>query len=977
LRKIARLIVNHKLITLIVFIVLTVGAVICVPFVMKKINYNDALYLPKDSQLTLGLDEMYSEFGESGNSSLMIKGISVAEQVELNKEIEKLDNISQVIWIDDLLLSEKITSGTEVPELYKGKKLSEIADEMAPDIEIDDPKFVAMALDLLKMIQNDIPKEDRKSVATIIAYVDDRPSILDKNSRSEYREKYPNYDTDFKNFYNTLRTILLLFKDQIADFSLDGDTIDAIGDQLGGFYKKDARGTHHSLLQIVFKTSDYDLKTQKCIDDIMELLKTKGYEGRFFMIGNAAMTHNAVAVTNETTGKAMMLAGAIVLIILFITTTSYIEPLILLLTMGVAIALNMGTNIIMPNVSYLTNSVASVLQLALTMDYSIYLINRFRLEKRRGLSSNEAMVEAMSNGITAILSACLTTVASFIALMFMRYRLGLDMGIVLAKGVIFSMVSVFFLLPVLVLFFEKLIEKTTHKTFNLSLRKFSRGLLKTRGWVPFLLIAVIVMGGIFQAQNSFTYGQQASMGSEGTPIYQSIVEVEEVFGIQNQGIVLLNESMFDANQNGILDSEIIENAEGVKVEKEGTEKWLNDKYETELAVKLRALPEVRDVQSWSEIEAAGADAMLPDSFKQQFIGQNGGRRVVMFIDLPDEGPETANLVGKINGIVEQVYGEKIKETGRAVYHLGNSMATEEIKNIVTSDYDIISYVSLGLVALIVMLAFKSISIPIILVVVIQGSVYINMAIPFFQGSSIVFVGYMLVSGILLGATIDYAIVLADHYMENRKTMNKYVSMQHALADSVRTILTSSSILTFAGLALTLTSKASPAVGVFGSAIFRGGILSFTLCITLLPQLLVIFDGLIRKTTWRGKHVMVDNRLALITPDVDEAVVIPKTPKKRKGSEEKEQEIINAILAGIAAHDRERESLEEDIHKNSNKYDPAHEVPDYMEVSPRLFDDDDDLVSYMFKKEDKTEQPEENIDGTESKNSQKYNDEDRN
>lgn len=951
MRKIARLVVNHKIITLIVFAVLVVGAVICVPFVMKKINYNDALYLPKNSQLTLGLNDMYSQFGEGGNSTLMIKGITAAEQVELNKEIEALDNISQVIWIDDLLLSEKITAGEDVPELFRGQKLSQVLGQ-------EDAKFVAMTLDLLRMIQNDIPKEDRGTVSDILNYINERPSILDKNSKDEYKVKYPDYDADYKAFYTTIKALLNLVSDGVTGFSLDGEAIGAIGDQIAGFYKQDSKG-NNTLLQIAFTTSDYDIKTQKCIDDIMALLEEKGYEGKFSMIGNAAMTHNAVSVTNEVTGKAMMLAGAAVLIILFITTTSYFEPVVLLITMGVAIALNMGSNIIMPNVSYLTNSVASVLQLALTMDYSIYLINRFRLEKRRGLSSNEAMVEAMSNGFTAILSACLTTVASFIALMFMKYRLGLDMGIVLAKGVIFSMVSVFFLLPVLVLFFEKVIDKTTHKTFNLSLRKFSNGLLKTRGWVPFVLIAFIVMGGIFQAQNNFTYGQQASLGGEGTPIHQARLDVEEVFGIQNQGIVLLNEAMFDDNKNGYLDSLKVINAEGKEVEQEGTEKWLYDKYETDLAVKLRALPEIRDVQSWSEIERAGADFMLPDSFKQQFIGQNGGRRIVMFIDLPEEGPETATLVGTINGLVEEVYGEKIKQTGADVYHLGNSMATEEIKNIVTSDYDIISYVSLGLVALIVMLAFKSITIPIILVVVIQGSVYINMAIPFFQGSPIVFVGYMLVSGILLGATIDYAIVLTDHYMENRKTMNKYVSMQHALADSVRTIMTSAGILTFAGLALTLTSKESPSVGVFGSAVFRGGVLSFVMCVTLLPQLLVIFDGLIRKTTWRGKHIMVDNRLALMTPDVDEAVVIPKAPRKRRGSEEKEQEIINAILAGIAAHDRDRENLEKETSRSRSGYDPAHELPDYMEVAPKLFDDDDDLTSYMFKKE-KVEQ-EDDID----------------
>lgn len=913
MRRVARLVVNHKIVTLIVFVVLTVASLVGALFVMKKINYDDTLYLPKDSKLSKGLTAMFSDFGANGNASLMVTGITIADQVELNKKIEEVKNVKQVIWIDDLFLSENI-----LPEGMQSAGLKTLADILG---EKDEGKFVAMTIDLLEMIRVKVPLEARASINHITKYVDENESVLSHNSAKDYTKKYEKYDTDFKAFYGKIKSLLGTFGSMVSNFDMDPEMVDMLGAQIKTFFRKDIKQVGNALVQIVFTHSDYDKETQDSIDDIIKLVeKDKKYTAS--IIGNAAMTHNAVNVTNEVTAKAMVLAAVIVLLVLVITTTSYWEPIILLITMGVAILLNMGTNIVMPNVSYLTNSVASVLQLALTMDYSIYLINRFKMEKRKGLSSNEAMVEAMSNGVKAILSASLTTVASFIALMFMKYRLGLDMGIVLAKGVICSMLSVFLLLPVLLLYSEKLIEKTTHRTFNLSLRKFSGGLLKTRAWVPFVLLAVIIMGGVFQTQNSFKYGQQASLGGKGAPIEAAQTRIEDIFGRQNQGIVLLSYELFDSDKNGTLSE---------------AEQALFDQYETRLAEKLRALPDMKDVQSWSEMKAANATDMLPSSFKNQFVGKEG-RRVVMFIDLPEESPETTALVGRINATIDEVYAEKVSETGVEVYHLGNSVATEDIKTVVKADYNIITYVALALVALIIMFAFKSFIIPVLLVLVIQGAVYINMSIPFFQGSPIVFVGYMLVSGILLGATIDYAIVLCSNYMENRKTMNKYLSMQHALADSVRTILTSSSILTFAGLSLSLTSKASPAVGVFGDAIFRGGILSFVLCITLLPQLLVVFDGLIRKTTLHGKRDMIDNWLAVSTPDVAESVVIPKTPRRKKASEEREQEIINAILAGIASHNRTAVEFEEELPPKN--YVPSRNLPDYMDVTTKIFDDDD-------------------------------------
>lgn len=904
MKKIARLVVNHKLVTVIIFAVLTVIAVVCIPFV--NINYDDTSYLPKDSALRQGLDTMYSEFGQGGNATMMVSKVAVADQVIMNEDLEKIPGVSNMMWIDDLLLSEIIPEG-----MHPGG-----ARTLPDALGIPGDKLVVMVLDVLNMIM-DIPPESRGSIDAIKNYININGTVLSRNSASDYTTKWPNYDGDYKSFYNLVITLIDLIPD-LDNFDLT--QIDMIASQLDGFYKKDQNNNGYALVQISFENSDYDKITLSAIDSIKEYMTSKGY--KISLVGNAAVTHNSVSVmTSETTG-AMAIAGVIVLLVLLLTTTSYWEPILLLIPMGVSILMNMGSNLIMPKISYMTNSIASVLQLALTMDYSIYLLNRFKQEKKRGLSSNEAMAEAMANGVKAIFSASLTTIASFVALMFMSYQLGLDMGIVLAKGVVSSMLSVFLLLPVLTLYTEKLITKTAHKTFNLSFRKFSNKLLKHRMWLPIFLVALLAIGAIFQAQNLFTYGQESSMGGEGTPIATARTDVESIFGKQNQGLILLEYGLFDEDRDGSL-SEVEMTAFRAR--------------ELLLSEKLMEISGVKSVQAWASIEGVGASAILPESYKAQFLSDNSSR-VILFLDVPEEGEQTTQVVMQINSIVEETYRDRIDATGKTPYHIGNSAATLAIKTLVTADYDIITYVSLALVALIVLVAFKSLLIPIILGVVIQGAIYVNMAVPYFQQEPIVFVGYMLVSAILLGATIDYAIVVSSHYMEHRQTMNKYNAMQHALADSARTLMTSAGILTFSGLAIALTTS-SPATAVFGNAIFRGGILSFLFVVTLLPQLLVIFDGAIRATTIRGKQLMIDNKLASIAPDVTESAVLPIAARKKRPSQvEREQEIRNAIIAGIESHRGETEDDYNTKNLSIKSSNINQALPNYMEETVSLFEE---------------------------------------
>lgn len=910
MKKLTRLIVNNKLVVVIIFAILTVVSVVCIPFV--NINYDDTAYLPPESSLKQGLTAMYDDFGVGGNATMMVSNVKIADMVNMNVDLEKITGVKEMMWVDDLFLSDIIPEETFEGTFLAGKR------SLAQIFSKPNDKMVVLIIDALKMIMG-IPAESRVSLDKMKAFIAENQTVLNKNSAAEYSERWPGYDAEYKQFYNSAITMFGLIPE--AD-SFDLNQIEMIANQLDGFYKKDPNNNGYALVQISFEDSDYDKKTLKAIDEIEEYMKDSGYS--ISMVGNAAITHNSVSVMTSETTNAMVLAVLIVLAVLLLTTTSYWEAILLLIPMGVSILMNMGSNLLMPKISYMTNSIASVLQLALTMDYSILLLNRFKQEKKRGLSSNEAMADAMTRSMRAISSASLTTIASFVALMFMGYRLGLDMGIVLAKGVLFSMFSVFLLLPVLTLYTEKLITKTTHKTFNLSFRKFSLKLLKHRLWMPVALIALLAIGAVFQAQNSFVYGQESSMGGEGTPISAARLDVESIFGKQNQGLVLLNYKMFDQDGNGVLDD---------------IEKAAFNEREILLSQQLVALNGVKSVQCWAEIDAAGASAILPESYSAQFLGQENSR-MILFLDVPEEGPETTEVVMRINSIIDEVYQDKIDLTGIKPYHIGNSASTLVIQKLVMADYDIITYISLALVALIVMLAFKSLILPILLVVTIQGAIYFNMAIPYFQQDPLVFVGYLLVSAILLGATIDYAIVVTSHYMEHRQNMNKYDAMQHSLADSARTLMTSAGILTFAGLALTMTTSA-PATAVFGNAIFRGGILSFLFVITLLPQLLVIFDGLIRATTFRGKKIMMDNRLCAVAPDVVEASVLPRAAKKKSSSQiEREQEIVNAIIAGIESHNKESyERFDMSDKKSLYQENKGAELIDFTEEPVTLFEED--------------------------------------
>ena len=872
MKNLSRFIVNNRLWIVIVFAVLLIASIVGMMFV--EVNYNDSGYLPDDSSVAKGLDAMYGEFGEGGNATVMLSETTIEKAVEFKEWMESIDGVATVIWIDDIFLSDEIWVIKKAQEstdgVTRGKAVYFIMHMVNKLGSLNDSEMSAIEGVLGG------GSLDMNALSGVLAKLNDG---LSKSDQSLFLKFMLGMQSAVNDPNNPLQSM---------GGGFDIGMLDSFKPSLEMFYYNDAKRGEYALFQVAFTKSDYDTKTMDAIDTI------KDGDGKISIVGNAATTYNSIQLVSKETMISTIVAAVIIIVILLLTTTSYLEPIAILIPIGISVLMNMGTNWITPyltgagGVSYITQSVSAVLQLALTMDYCVTLLHRFKEEKKKGLKSNEAMVEALSSSFKAISSASITTVASFVALMFMKFKLGMDMGFVLMKGTILSILCVIFLMPAVILYMEKLLDKTEHKTFNLSWRKFSKGLVKSRFYVPFIIIAIIVPCIFLQGQNFFVYGPEASMGGTESEIAEDREDMEIVFGKQNQLIMLLPIEYYE---NGV---------------------------ELEITKELQKIDGIATVQSYSLFAEQGVESMMPEKFIKQFLahGEDGSEysRVVMFLDAEEESDSTTALVKEIQVVADKYLAENA-EYGEG-FVLGTSSATLAIKEIVNSDYDIISYVSIGLVALILLFTFKSAVLPIILVIVIQGSVYVNMAVPYITGliqgeaQPIVFIGYMLISSILLGATVDYGILLTDRYMEHRRTMGKYDAVRQALADSSRTLITSAGILAGAGAAVQFVSTL-PATKVIGAAIMRGGILSFLFVIILLPQLLILLDKAIRATTIGGKKKMIDSKTILVAPEIEEASVIQRPKdvnqvhfwqlrKKYRDmtSDEREDAILENILESI-------------------------------------------------------------------------------
>lgn len=739
-------VVKHKLLLVLIFAVALAVSIVLYFFV--NVNYDSSKYMPEGSKMSEGIKIMYDEFDGNSLAQIMVEDLSYAEALNLKSEIEKIDGVNNVIWLDTML--------------------STVVDKALPLINAEiEEKYTSIEL-----------------TEYLLAFT----KVLPKPTGDK-----------LKRFNSCLVKLFELS----GELGLPMNVLDQMSGELKGFYKDGA-----VLMQVMFSDTDYSERTYAA----MEQIRALNYDTH--MLGNPAMVFNSRKTLNKQTLISLGIAGAIIIVILFIASSSYFEPILLLAAIGVAVILNMGTDIILPEVSYMTKSIASVLQLALTMDYSIVLLHRFKQERAICSDPNMAMARAIKHSFSPISASSLTTITSFIAIMFMSYTIGRDLGFVLMKGVIFSILSVFFLLPALTLYSLKLLDKSEHKTFKLNFKRHCSFLIKTVKFLPIIIVLIVLPCIYMQSANSFTYGNGATFGGKSSIIYEDRISIENVFGTQNQSAILLPKDYADK--------------------------------EIELSEKLLAVDGVKSVQSLAMIEKSGMASLMPNELLGQFKSKSGDYiRIAIFLDMPEESEETTAVINNIHSTINNVIGSD------DYYLVGESPSVLEIKKVVESDYSLISILSVLFVAIIIAIAFKSLLVPVILVLTIESAIWIAMSIPFLMGTPMVFIGYLVISAILLGTTIDYAILYANNYMRARLSMRKDEALRSAIASSSKTIITSATIFTCIGFAVGAIST-MPAINLFGTAIGFGGLTSMLLVLVFLPQLMYLFDKPVQYLTRYAK-----------------------------------------------------------------------------------------------------------------------------
>lgn len=565
--------------------------------------------------------------------------------------------------------------------------------------------------------------------------------------------------------------------------------------------------------EALFSITVNEDKEESAIDKIGEIIGENG-----MISGSAVNIVFAQETTEKELIKMMVILIPIILIILFLTTSSWFEPVLFLSTIGIAIIINSGTNLILGEISFVTKAAGSILQLAVSMDYSIFLLHRFSEFRNEGLAVKEAMKEAILKSVSSILSSGLTTVVGFAALIVMKFKIGPDMGFVMLKAICLSLISVLVLLPVLALYCYKLIDKTQHKSFMPKFNKFAKVSYKFRHISIILFLLLLIPCFLAQQNNSFSYGASEIYSDESTKIGHDTAAINKEFGKTNPLVLMV--------PKGDLVSE------------------------RALCDELENIDKITSITSYAEtVGITIPTEYVPDDTLSQLISDNYSRFIIV-ANVKVEGDETFALIDEIRNLAYKYYDD-------SYYFLGESVNTLDLKETIEDDNKKVNAISIIAIMIILLLTFKSLSLPIILVLVIEFSIWSNLTFNYFIGNDVFYIAYLIISSIQLGATIDYAILFTNRYIENRETMNKKEATQATISTTTVSILTSASILATAGIILGEISTNS-IIAQLGILVGRGAILSLILVLFVLPALLMLLDKLIAKTTKKNKGEILIN-----------------------------------------------------------------------------------------------------------------------
>lgn len=526
--------------------------------------------------------------------------------------------------------------------------------------------------------------------------------------------------------------------------------------------------------------------------------------------GNSANTASMQnLVVSEVVGAASILIP-IIIIILLLTTTSWISPALFLLTIGVAVLINMGTNVVFGEISFVTQSVSPILQLAVSLDYAIFLLNSFGRHRQEVDSSETAMRLAIKESFSSIAASAATTLFGFMALMFMRFGIGSDLGLNLMKGIVLSYVSVMVFLPALALASVKLLDKTSHRPIIHTGKRLGRALVKVR--IPALILVLIAVIPCYLAQTraDFLYGNGTP--DTRTDYGRDTVAINEEFGESNALVLLVPRGDPGA--------------------------------EAKMAEELADIDHVTSVLSYAGTVGAVPEGFLDESIVSQFYS-DGYARIIMYTDTSEEGDEAFAVVEQVRATADKYYSES--------WLCGQSANLYDMRDVVTADSTLVNWIAIGFIFLTLLVTFKSATLPFILLFVIEAAIWINLSVPYFADQPLVYIGYLVINTVQLGATIDYAILMTNGYTANRRTMGKREAVVATLNTNFESVLTSGVILTAAGLCLGFVSSLQ-VVAELGILLARGTVLSMAMVVLALPALLMLFDPLTARLTWKAGFI---------------------------------------------------------------------------------------------------------------------------
>ena len=633
-----------------------------------------------------------------------------------------------------------------------------------------------------------------------------------------------------------------------------------------------------ALLDVTFDGEEEDQISIDAMNEIKD--KLTGYDVYY----STSVANDDSANLESEMQVVTAIAAVIIVVVLLLTSKSYAEVPVLLITFIAAALLNMGTNFLLGTISFISNSVTIVLQLALAIDYAIILCHRYT-EERENLPAREATITALSKAIPEISSSSLTTVSGLLALAFMQFKIGEDLAVVLIKAIILSLLSVFTLMPGLIMVFSKWMDKTVHKNLIPSISAVGKFAIKTKYIIPPIFAAVIIVACVFANMCPYCF----STGSTSTPRKSESTiaqeKIDSTFGSRNMIALVVPAGNYEAEKNLLADLDAcdeVKSTQGLANTEAMDGYMLTDSltprefselvgldYEvaqllySAYAINQENYGEVINSSSKYSVPLIDMFEFLLDEIDKGYVTLEGDlkdqmddlsgqldkallqlktddySRLVVYLNLPEEGDETFAFLDRVHEMMAKYYTDNY-------YVVGNSTSDYDLSSSFSRDNLVISILSALFVIIILLFTFKSAGLPVLLILVIQGSIWINFSFPYLMDSPLYFLGYLVVNSIQMGANIDYAIVISSRYDDLKKQLPIKEAIIETLNQAFPTIITSGSILAAAGILISFLST-NGVISAIGTCLGRGTIISIILVMGVLPQILYLGDVIIEKT----------------------------------------------------------------------------------------------------------------------------------